>query len=36
MEHLDTFLNIYVTTALWSSCDDSDDTGGEPLGARAD
>lgn len=28
---LDTFFNAYVTAALWSSTDESDERGGEPL-----
>ena len=28
---LDEFLDAYVTAALWSSNDESDDFGGEPL-----
>jgi hypothetical protein len=31
---IDTFLDAYITCALWSSSDESDDTGGEPLDAN--
>jgi len=30
-EGLDEFLNAYITAALWSTNDESDDNGGEPL-----
>lgn len=30
-EEMDEFFNGYVETALWSSTDDADDSGGEPL-----
>lgn len=31
MADIDTFLASYITTALWSSNDESDDRGGEPM-----
>ncbi|WP_435018559.1 hypothetical protein TA3x_000536 [Tundrisphaera sp. TA3] len=33
---VDEFLAAYVTAALWSSTDDSDDSGGEPLDKNHD
>ncbi len=33
---LDEFLDAYVTAALWSSTDESDDSGGEPLDRNYD
>jgi hypothetical protein len=33
---LDTFTRAYVECALWSSMDESDDSGGEPLDANYD
>ena len=31
LDHLDTFTRSYITTAFWSSNDESDESGGDPL-----
>ena len=36
MQHTDKFLRSYITTALWSSLDESTPQGGEPLDANYD
>ena len=34
MTELDEFTRDYITGALWSSCDNSDESGGEPFDAN--
>jgi hypothetical protein len=36
LQSLDTFTQQYIATALWSSTDNADDSGGEPLDANYD